>query len=114
MTDTELKELNEKLALAVGFKPTADPRWIKAPDNYEIKACDVPDFPCDMNACIQWIKPVLKERGISRIVFAYQYGIWCELEATNKSGSWLAEIKQAETESIAFCLAALKFLSEGK
>jgi hypothetical protein len=114
MTDTEL---NERLALKAGYKqlafnndPTQPSKLWRSPDNNYIFC---PDYTHDLNACMRDITPLLIERGISKIIFIYKNDItWCEFEKTNKERSWVAEIEAAETEALAFCEAAWKFLSE--
>jgi hypothetical protein len=107
MTDQETKE---KLAKAVGFRPMLRnkswPELWETPDGKnEIK---LPDFLNDMNACLKLVKPKLKERGLTEIVFDYTGGsIICDLCFGIEEYSGAGDI-----EPRAFCLAALKYFEE--
>jgi len=107
MSKEDLKCINEGLAKAVGFnweKWTSVNRypnsgWV-CKGNWMEK---LPDFTNSMDACIEWIYPVLhKPVEIGNIV-----GGWCC--RIGRSG-WF----KAESMSGAFCLAAYKSLEEIK
>jgi hypothetical protein len=109
MTD---KELNERLALKVGFKDKSTSLLTIWELPHKSWVSDLPDFTHDFNACLKWIVPVLRERGLYEIQFKYILGgdIDCYLFPLNLK--WVNA--HAKTESLAFCLAADKFLSEVK
>lgn len=123
MTETD-KELNERLLKAV-FPDAIDifPGAFELSSKTLVLLKDKPlielrPFTVSMDSCLKWIAPVLRERGINHIEFGYGTGvnannISCfinkppQFDSTKIHGN-------AETEPLAFCLAADKFLSEEK
>jgi hypothetical protein len=113
MTDTEL---NEKLALKVGYTFQGI-TWGWLPPGIAREQSTigdlinaVPNYTHDLNACIRDIKPLLIERGLTAIVFTYKAGhIFCDLHFGIPECSAVGA-----TEALAFCEAAIKFLSEVK
>ena len=107
MTD---QEINEKLAKAVGFKYVVPTGIIidfwKYPDGYTDRI--LPDFLNDMNACLKWIVPELRRKGLTSMLCHYtEDGVKVML-----SGYDMLASEWAETMSRAFCLAALKYFEE--
>jgi hypothetical protein len=108
MTDKESKELNERLALRCRFI-SYDNYWA-FPD--ATTHDNLPSFTTDPAACLKWIMPVLREAGLYEVCFKYKGdSIECYLGIGNLPVMFKSI---AETESLAFCLAADKFLSEVK
>ena len=100
MSKEDLKGINERLGKALGFQYYISPHNCKWPDG---TVAPIPDFISSMDACIEWIYPVLhKPVEIGNIV-----GGWCC--RIGRSG-WF----KAESMSGAFCLAAYKSLEEIK
>ena len=63
-----------------------------------------------MDACLKWIVPILRERGVYTVLFDYiTKPIHCSILGDGK-----VCVESAETESRAFCLAALKYFEEEK
>lgn len=116
MTDTEL---NERLLKKIGF--TATERrdgvclWTEPNGKYwsllsnADGSGNIPDLPNDLAACFKWLVPELRKRGCEVVSFYYNLkNIDCDL---SPAGSSCATIEaSAETESMALCLAADKFL----
>jgi hypothetical protein len=115
MTETELKKLNERLLKACGFTHRKHPQgnwhmWY-TPDG-KFFGNIPPNLTTDHNACFKWIVPVLKEKGITLINFGLGDQRGCFLHRYGEFHP--CSIVWAKTESLAFCLAADKFLSEEK
>jgi hypothetical protein len=117
MTETELKELNERLLKAV-FPDAIDifPGAFELSGKTLVQLKDEPLielrlFTVSMDSCLEWIVPVLKERGIFEIEFNYDGELNCTLTRLMMPMLFKAT---ATTETVAFCLAADKFLSERK
>jgi hypothetical protein len=123
MTEQELKELNERLAINVlNIKKIHYEEWDidkqfpmyipsgKPWRTHQIDARPIPNFTSSMDTCIKWIVPILKQDGVFTILFDYiTNGVHCSLLGDEK-----VSVEIGETESLAFCLAAIKYFSEVK
>ncbi len=116
-----MTDLNEKLAILAGYKQlafndspeTPSPLW-DAPDGRKGVFC--PDYTHDLTACFEDIKPLLTERGIDDIGFVYRDDgtVICFLSGKGDD-LWNGEADpevDKNIEALAFCEAAIKFLSE--
>jgi hypothetical protein len=87
-----MSELNERLAKAIG-------------DSCPIGG-STPDFTNSMDACIKWIVPILHAPvEIGNIKMKDGTKGWC---CRIGNSGW----QQAESVSLAFCLAAIKYFEE--
>lgn len=110
MTPQEVKELNERLLKKIGFKRLSDGYvlWYYNDKFYGRKA---PNLPNDIAACFKWLVPELGKRRCEVVSFYYnRKNIDCDL---SPAGSSCATIEaSADTESMALCLAADRFIKE--
>jgi hypothetical protein len=109
-----MADLNEKLAILAGYKqlalnstPYIPSKLWNAPDGQQGVFC--PDYTHDLTACFRDIKPLLIERGVLSIGFNCDGKLSCTLTRLMIPMLFTAT---AETEALAFCEAAIKFLSE--
>ena len=110
---------NEELAQLVGFtryshheNDTFAPLW-KCGDYLNP---DPPDLFHDLNALDKWVAPVLRTRGIYKIVLDYSKGdVTCDMvwsrTRSNTGHNYSVDCK-APTAAAALASAALKFLKE--
>jgi hypothetical protein len=107
-----MTDLNEKLARLRGWKlyDENDRHTSRISPDGKLNF-DWPDYTHDLTACFRDIKPLLVEREICEIKFSF-YNI-------NMVTCWLRRVGEsqpiavdAKTDALAFCEAAIKFLSE--
>jgi hypothetical protein len=110
-----MNDLNEKLAILSGYshvyadgKPHCDRHMQWHEPNGEFYGTNPPDYIHSLDLCFRDIKPLLVERGLKKIHFVYltAHDVECALEFEE---FWY---KIAETEAVAFCEAAFKFLTQ--
>jgi hypothetical protein len=116
-------ELNEKLAILAGYKRCECGEngevckyWI-APGKSEEDGVYLPDYTHDLTACFRDIKPLLRAKGIDDIDFVYRDDgtVICFLSKEDEADLWSGEADpetNKDAEALAFCEAAIKFLSE--
>jgi hypothetical protein len=103
-----MNDLNEKLAILAGYKQVTG-ECCKAWESPQGKWSRCPDYTHDLTACFRDIKPLLIERGVLSIGFNCDGKLSCTLTRLMIPMLFTAT---AETEALAFCEAAIKFLSE--
>ena len=92
----DLKDINERLGKAIGFKYYISPIYCKWPDG---TVDPMPDFTSSMDACIKWVYPELHK----------------PVEIGNTQGGWCCRVghsgwvKEASLP-LAFCLASIRYI----
>lgn len=112
MTPQEAKELNERMLKKIGFTfcvLDGVRLWSEPNEKCYCWRDDKFDLLHDLNACVKWLVPVLRKQGCEVVSFFYNLkNIDCDLTPANHATATIEA--SADTESMALCLAADKFL----